>query len=170
MKRIISPKHLSTLIFLLSIVVGIKILWLVVSMLFLPNTGEELQQVSKAKKLYYRVRLTNESKVIAPVKSTKVVTNTVSSMRGYKLLGLYSSKEVLVVTVAKGRKTEILSKGEKTNGFELILKSSILHWKTQKTVKVFHTLILFALLQKSKSKGTIALKKLLVSNVYQNHS
>jgi len=120
MKRIISPKHLSTLIFLLSIVVGIKILWLVVSMLFLPNTGEKLQQVSKAKKLYYRVRLTNESKVIAPVKSTKVVTNTVSSMRGYKLLGLYSSKEVLVVTVAKGRKTEILSKGEKTNGFELM--------------------------------------------------
>jgi general secretion pathway protein C len=93
-------------------------------MLFLPNTGEEFQQSNKVKKLYYRVRLTNESNVIAAISPTKKQTNTVSSMRGYKLLGLYSSKETLVVTVAKGRKTEILSKGEKTNGFELMSAGS----------------------------------------------
>ncbi len=120
MKQIISTKHLSTLIFILSIVVTIKLLWLVISMLFLPNIGEEFQKSTKAKKLYYRVRLTNESKVIAASQPTKTQTSTVSSMQGYKLLGLYSSKETLVVTVAKGRKTEILSKGEKTNGFELM--------------------------------------------------
>jgi len=121
MKQIISTKHLSTLIFILSIVVAVKLLWIIVSILFLPNIGEEFQQSTKAKKLYYRVRLTNESKVIAAIQPTKAAASTVSSMRGYKLLGLYNSKETLVVTVAKGRKTEILSKGETTNnGFKLM--------------------------------------------------
>jgi general secretion pathway protein C len=124
MKQIISSKHLSTLIFILSIVVAIKLLWLVVSMLFLPNVGEEFQESTKSKKLYYRVKLTNESNVIAAIASTKVKTTTASSMRGYKLLGLYNSKDTLVVTVAKGRKTDILSKGEKTNGFELMSAGS----------------------------------------------
>jgi general secretion pathway protein C len=120
MKQIISAKHLSLLIFILSIIVAIKVLWIIVSMLFLPSTGEEVQQASRSQKLYYRVKLTNESKIIDAVQPTKVKTSTVSSMRGYKLLGLYNSKHTLVVTISKGRKTEILSKGEKTNGFELM--------------------------------------------------
>jgi general secretion pathway protein C len=124
MKQIISTKHLSTLIFLLSILVTVKLFWIVASILFLPNTGEEFQQTTKAKKLYYRVRLTNESKVIAAVRPKKIQNNAVNSMKGYKLLGLYHSKETLVITVAKGRKTEILSKGEKIKGFELMSAGS----------------------------------------------
>jgi len=124
MKQIISTKHLSTIIFLLSIMVGIKILWLVVSMLFLPSTGEELQQSTKAKKLYYRVRLTNEKQNITPVKPL-ASTNKVGSMKGYKLLGLYNSKKTLVATIGKGIKSEVLSRGETTsNGFKLISAGS----------------------------------------------
>jgi len=123
MKQIISTKHLSTVIFLLSIMVGIKILWLVVSILFLPNTGEEIEQSTKAKKLYYRVRLNNEQGVPPP--PPPAPTNKVASMSGYKLLGLYNSKKTLVATIEKGKKTEVLSKGETTtNGFKLMSAGS----------------------------------------------
>jgi general secretion pathway protein C len=105
--------------------VVIKLLWLALSMLFLPNTGEELTPSTNAKKLYYRVRLTNESPGIAPVKSTGASKSRVSSMRGYKLLGLYNSKKTLVATVEKANKTEVLSRGETThNGFKLISAGS----------------------------------------------
>jgi len=121
MKQIINSKHLSTFIFLLMILVIIKTIWIAISLLFLPKVGENYQEETRVKKLYYRVRLTNESNTITPVKSIKP-TNTprVSSMSGYKLLGLYNSKKTLVITVEKARKTTILSKGEKINGFELI--------------------------------------------------
>jgi len=125
MKQIISTKHLSTVIFLLSVIVGVKILWLVVSMLFLPSTGEEIEPSTKAKTLYYRVRLTNEKQSITPGNTTTTKTNKVGSMRGYKLLGLYNSKKTLVATIGKGLKTEVLSRGESTsNGFKLISAGS----------------------------------------------
>jgi len=130
MKQIISSKHLSTLIFLLSIVLVIKILWIIASILFLPNSGEEYNKSTKAKKLYYRVKLTNESKRIAlsaeeierraAAEVGVTAGNKISSMKGYKLLGLYNSTKKLVITVAKGSKTNILARGEKVNGFELI--------------------------------------------------
>ena len=124
MKQIISTKHLSTLIFLLSIMVTVKLLWLVVSILFLPSTGEELQQSTHAKKLYFHVRLNSNGKEAPPV-HTSAPKHRVSSMRGYKLLGLYNSNKTLVATVEKGTKTEVLSRGEKTsNGFKLISAGS----------------------------------------------
>jgi len=123
MKQIISTKHLSTVIFLLSIMVVVKILWLVVSMLFLPNAGEEIKQSTKAKKLYYRVRLNTEQGIPPP--PPPAPTNTVASMKGYKLLGLYNSEAKLVATIAKGSKTEVLSKGEtNSNGFKLVSAGS----------------------------------------------
>jgi len=125
MKQLINSKHLSTLIFILSIIVMVKLIWIILSFLFLPSSGEEFQEANKAKKLYYRVRLTNESNVIAPVKTIQATKTEVSSMSGYKLLGLYNSKKKLVVTVEKGRKTSILEKGEKVDGFKLIGADSI---------------------------------------------
>jgi general secretion pathway protein C len=122
MKQIINSKHLSTLIFILSIIVVVKLLWVSASLLLLPKSGVEFRESAKLKKLYYRVRLTNNAKVITPVKPKTVPKkNQVSSMRGYKLLGLYHSTETLVVTVEKNRKTMVLSKGETTkDGFKLV--------------------------------------------------
>ena len=120
MKQIINTKHLSTVIFFLSIVVLAKLIWLAISLLFLPNSGVEYTQKSKAKALYYRVRLTNASAVIAPVKKTvRKSKPVVSSMRGIKLLALYNASDALVVTVAKGSKTKVLGKGEAIDGFVL---------------------------------------------------
>jgi len=124
MKQIISTKHLSTIIFLLSMMVVIKLLWLIVSILFLPTTGEELQQSTKAKSIYYRARLSNKAPEVKPIDPPHPVKK-IASMRGYKLLGLYNSNKTLVATVEKGTKSEVLSRGEQTtNGFKLISAGS----------------------------------------------
>jgi len=123
MKQIISTKHLSTVIFLLSVIVGVKILWLVASMLFLPTSGEEIEQSTKAKNLFYRVRLNHKKQSVRP--SPTPIKPQVASMRGYRLLGLYNSENTLVATIEKGSKTEVLSGGEtNANGFKLISAGS----------------------------------------------
>lgn len=119
MKQIINSKIFSTVIFFLSIMVLVKAIWLTISLLFLPSSGEEYTQENKAKALYYRVRLTNSAAAIAPVENSKPKIPVANSMRGFKLLALYHASDKLVVTVAKGGKTTILEKGEKVDGFTL---------------------------------------------------
>lgn len=71
MKQIINTKHLSTIIFFFSIIVVVKVLWLLISLFFLPSSGEEYVQEGKGKALYYKVKLTNAAAAIAPVATTK---------------------------------------------------------------------------------------------------
>jgi general secretion pathway protein C len=118
MKQIINTKYLSTAIFLLFIVVLAKAIWLVLSLLFLPTSGVDYSEDGKKKNLYYRVKLTNSSSVIAPVKQVKK-KKVINSMKGLKLLALYNASDTLVVTVAKGSRTTVLAKGEKIDGFTL---------------------------------------------------
>jgi len=123
MKQIISSKHLSSLIFILSIIISIKVIWIVVSILFLPKSGENYHEPSRVKKLYYRVHFTSKSNVITEEERKKQqMAKTVNSMKGYRLLGLYHNvaKKVLVITVEKANKTTVLSKGEVIDGFKLI--------------------------------------------------
>ena len=117
MKQIINPKYFSTAIFILSIVVVAKLIWLAVSLFFLPVAGVEYGESGKAKALYVRVKLSNPVGTAAP--APIVNTPIVSSMRGIKLLALYSASDIVVVTVAKGSKTTVLGKGEKIDGFTL---------------------------------------------------
>ena len=119
MKQLISPKLFSSLIFFLSIIIIVKIIWTAISLFFLPNVGEEYDTKSKAKALYYRVRLTNDSAVIAPVVAKRPRVAPVVSMRGIKLLALYNSKNTLVVTVEKNKKTMVLGKGDEIDKFVL---------------------------------------------------
>jgi general secretion pathway protein C len=121
MKQIINPKLFSIIIFILSILVIVKIIWIAISLLFLPNSSEEISTKSKAKALYYRVRLTNDAAVIAPVVSQPVrkFVPKISSMKGIKLIGLYHSSDASVVTVEKSRKTTVLTKGDAIGGFAL---------------------------------------------------
>jgi len=118
MKQIISPKLFSTLIFFLSIILLVKIVWTTLSFMFLPNVGEEFSSKVKAKALYYRVRLSNNAMNIEPVVK-KRPKKTVSSMRGIKLIALYHASDTLVVTVEKSRQASVLTKGDKIDGFVL---------------------------------------------------
>ena len=124
MKQIINSKLFSTIVFLLSLVVLIKLAWTAVSFMFLLNSGEEFTQKSGGKALYYRVRLSNKSAVIAPITKKVPVKVPVSSMKGIKLLALYNASETVVVTVEKNRKTSVLGKGDKIDGFTLISAGS----------------------------------------------
>ena len=121
MKQIISPKLFSTLIFFLSIVLLVKIVWTTLSLMFLPDSGEEFNPTVKTKALYYRVRLSNNATTIAPIVKERP-KKTVSSMRGIKLIALYNASDTLVITVEKSRKTSVLGKGDDIDGF--ILKSA----------------------------------------------
>ncbi len=141
MKQIISSKHLSSLIFILSIIISIKVIWIVVSILFLPKSGENYHEPSRVKKLYYRVHFTNKSNVITEEERKKQqIAKTVNSMKGYRLLGLYhnSAKKVLVITVEKANKTTVLSKGEVIDGFKLISAGEdyVIFKKSSKTFKL----------------------------------
>ncbi len=118
MKNFSNNKFFSTFLYLLTIVVIAKVIWFIISLLYLPKSGVEHIEITKVKPLYYRIKLANKSKDIAPPKVIKKAP-TVTSMNGIKLLAIYSSKEILVVTVEKMNKTKVLSKGEDIDGFKL---------------------------------------------------
>ena len=124
MKQIISPKLFSSLIFFLSIVLLVKLVWLTLSLMFLPNVGEEFNPKVKTKALYYRVRLSNDAEVIAPIIKERP-KKQVHSMRGIKLIALYNASDALVVTVEKNRKTSVLSRGDEIDGFRLKSAGSV---------------------------------------------
>jgi general secretion pathway protein C len=121
MKNFLTNRLLSKIIFLLIIIVIVKLIWIIVSILFLPTSGVEHIEKTKFKSLYYRAELAVKSDKTAINKIVKEVKKAppIISMRGIKLLALYNSKETLVVTVEKNRKTKILSKGETIDGFKL---------------------------------------------------
>lgn len=122
MKNITNSRLFSNLLFILTIVVIAKVIWLIISLLFLPKSGIEYASTAKVKPLFYKVKLANSSPIkVAPVTTTNV-KKSVGDMKGYKLLALYNSTDTLVVTVEKAKKTKVLAKGEDIDGF--ILKSA----------------------------------------------
>jgi general secretion pathway protein C len=158
MKQIINTKYFSTAIFILSIIVLAKLIWLAISLFFLPSSGVEYTQDGKAKALYYRVKLTNAAAAIAPVVNNTRKKPVVSSMRGIKLLALYNDSDTTVVTVIKGSKTKVLGKGEKIDGFTLTSAGSnyAIFTKAEKEFKLS--------LIKIKNSGKSSAPKALVSN------
>jgi general secretion pathway protein C len=125
MKNITNSKLFSTLLFFLTVLVIAKLIWLVLSIQFLPKSGIEYSEKNKLKAFYYPVRLSNSKKykpkvIVAPI-DTKIIQpkKIVRGMKDYKLLALYHTSELLVVTVAKGAKTKVLAQGELFNGFKL---------------------------------------------------
>jgi len=123
MKNLTNSKLFSTALFLLTLVVISKIIWMVIALLFLPKSGIEHTQKVEMKPLYYPIKLANKSPIVAPpptiIKPTK---KTAGNMQGYTLLALYHASDTLVVTIAKGKKTKVLAKGEAMDGF--VLKSA----------------------------------------------
>jgi len=128
MKNITNSKLFSTLLFFLTVLLIAKLVWVVISIFFLPKSGIDYTEKNKLKSFYYPVRLSNikEHKVApvvikpttrpkAPVKKVVPVT-----MNGYKLLAIYLAGDTLIVTVSKGAKTKVLGKGDVFNGFKLV--------------------------------------------------
>ena len=85
---------------------------------FSPIDIDQVEDQSN-KALYYRVKLTpNEAP--APQKIVQKTTKKVSgSIKEIKLLAVYNSSEISVVTVEHRNKSKVLSTGETINGFVL---------------------------------------------------
>jgi general secretion pathway protein C len=120
MKNFSNSRLLSSLIFFLIVGVIAKVIWLAVSMIFLPKSGVEHIEVSTAKALFYRAKLANKSKEIKVKTEVKApVSPVIGTMKGIELIALYNSSDALVVTVEKAKKTKVLSKGEDIDKFVL---------------------------------------------------
>jgi general secretion pathway protein C len=119
MKNLINSKLFSGAVFVLTMLVITKSIWIAISLLFLPKSGIEQPASVKLEPLYYPVKLAKQSqkKASAPIKIEP--KKPIGNMQGYTLLALYHAKEMLVVTVQKGKKTKVLSKGEAIDGFRL---------------------------------------------------
>jgi len=113
MKQIFSPANISKLIFFMSIVVVVKLIWLFLSLYLLPKNGVEYSEPSGVKNLYYRIKLS-----LPP--SSASGSSGDGTLNGYKLLAVYKSGTTIVATVQKGIVATVLSRGEEVDGFELV--------------------------------------------------
>jgi len=107
-------------IFLIPLVVFavLKIIWVSVETFVLPHSGINHVSDDSVKPLFYRVKLVKQEYIKPAV--TKKPKKPVASIKDIKLIGIYSSPSVVVVTVLYKNKTKVLSKGDKINGFVLI--------------------------------------------------
>jgi general secretion pathway protein C len=118
MKKIFNAESIKNMIPILIVMLVIKLIYVVITAMFLPSSGQELLSNKKAKALYYRLNLSKNSKSVAP-KVAKVIQKPQSSINSIKLLAIYNSADRLVVTVQSKAKIKVLAKGEEINGFTL---------------------------------------------------
>jgi len=120
MKDLFKPELIQKFIVVLGVLLGLKLLWFVVSLLWLSTVGVDQKKREASKNLYYRVKLT-PNKAPAPVKvAVKVpVRVTGGSIKDIKLLAIYHASDMTVVTVEHKSKTKVLSNGDVINGFTL---------------------------------------------------
>ncbi len=90
-----------------------KVIWVAVEWaLPLPVTGVEREGSQFKHALHYRYRLASEAELKAPPKPKKeTAPRERSSLSGYKLVGIYSTKDRAVVTLLKGNKSEVIASG-----------------------------------------------------------
>jgi len=119
MKPLFKQNLITSLKIILIVLVIIKIVWVVLEKLFLPQSGVEHIEKIGGNALYYRVRLT-PNQASAPQVIKKVVKAIViSSIRDIILIAIYNSDNDSVVTLLYRGKTEVLSRKDVINGFTL---------------------------------------------------
>ena len=115
-----NTKNSPFLIGILALFVVVKLVWVLVEYLYLPEEGiEKIAQKAKSS-LHYRYRFASDvalPKAKAPVKARPVKRQP--SIKDIRLVGIYSSDESAIVTLLKKGKSYILSKGEEIDGFVL---------------------------------------------------
>ena len=100
----------------LAIFLLVKLLWLIVTVIWLPSSGIDHEKKVGGKSLYYRVKLTPNG-VIVPV--IKKPIKLAGSIKDIKLIAVYNASDTTVVTIEHKKKTKILGRGDEINGFVL---------------------------------------------------
>jgi general secretion pathway protein C len=114
-----NTKTLYVVATVLALLVFVKLIWVVLEYMYLPEKGINLESGTIKRSLHYRYRFASDvelPKVSIPSKPTKP-TSTISNL---KLVGIYSASKECIVTILKGNKSFILAKGEDVDGFVLI--------------------------------------------------
>jgi len=114
MKQLFSPSMVKNLILILTTMVIVKIAWVAVEVTLLPVRGVEYMKNADIKSLYYRTKFATNRAM-----PKRVVNQPTSDISSFKLLAIYHSKDVVVVTVSKGGKSSVLSKGDNIDGYIL---------------------------------------------------
>ena len=116
MKHLFKSKLFKKLFMVLILLVLVKLLWFAVELIWLSPTGIGHDDEVKNKSLYYRVKLTPNE---APAPTKKRPTRIAGSINDITLLAIYNSEDTTVITVEYKRKSKVLARGDKINGFVL---------------------------------------------------
>ena len=114
MKHLFKPEQIRTIILLLSLALTVKLVWVIVEFMLLDARGVEYTKSSKAKSLYYRTRFANNKK-----KNRNTPKVKMGDINSFKLLAIYHSKDLTVVTISKAGKSSVLVKGDTIDGYVL---------------------------------------------------
>jgi len=148
-----NTKNLSLLIWLLGLAVLVKLIWVVMAYLYLPEQGISMERGRAKSALHYRYRLA--SNVAAPTVKAPVAkpVKQAPSIRNIQLVGIYSSNDGCIVTLLKKGKSHILSNGDEIDGF--VLKSASAKEAYFERKGKNYTLKLFEGKKKGRGMGTI---------------
>jgi len=146
-----NAKIFSAVIALLSLFVTIKLAWVIVEYLYLPEKGINLDIGNVKRTLHYRYKFASDV-ALPKIKraTTKKPAKRAPSISSLKLVGIYSGKNNSIVTLIKGGKSHVIATGEAVDGFVLKGTSAIEAY-FEKSGKEY-TLKLFE--DKSKSNGS----------------
>ena len=119
MKTLFKPETVKIVITVLTFLLVFKLLWFIVQVTVLSPIDIDQVEDQSNKALYYRVKLT-PNQAPAPQKVVQKKTKKISgSIKEIKLLAVYNSSDISVVTVEHRSKSKVLSTGEAINGFVL---------------------------------------------------
>ena len=118
MKQLFKPHIYKIIVMILALFLLVKLIWFVLSWIWLPSSGVDHVMQKGGKSLYYRVKLTPNT-ISAPVKQAQATIKQEGSIDDIILLSIYNSKEATVVTVQYKGKTKVLSRDDEINGFVL---------------------------------------------------
>jgi len=114
-----SAKMLATIIVLLTLIVIIKLCWIVVEYIYLPNSAAMSVSGVAKRSLHYRYKFASDATLPKIKKPTKKPVKKAISISHLKLVGIYKSSQTSIVTVLKGTKSYIIATGESVDGFVL---------------------------------------------------
>ncbi len=120
MKALFKSENMKSILFVLALIVGVKAVWFVATLIFLPSQTQELQSKSDVKPLYYRVVLAKQEGEKINTQPVEPITQPATPISALSLIGIYVSHDIVIATVQKGPKTHILSKGQNVDEFVLI--------------------------------------------------
>ena len=117
MKHLFKPETRKRGLRFLGVILFVKIIWVLISLVWLPSVDLDEAKKQDSTALYYRVKLT-PSEASAPRKETRP-TRSSGTINDIRLLAIYHASDITVITVEYKRKTKVLETGESINGFTL---------------------------------------------------